>query len=127
MLTQTEVKTMGISNHDDYTLYISCSGFSLSIFMPEKTEVFCRILVGDTLFNIMVRYSLDCLMVLVCVYLLSTLVNVYWDFGLTNNLYLVPIFIVYILISAKQVRKYENIFKEGNFIANRFSVALLLH
>lgn len=75
----------------------------------KKTEVFCRILVGDTPFNIMVRYSLDCLAVLVCVYLLSALVNVYLDFGLTDNLYLVPIFIVYILFSARQVRKYENI------------------
>ena len=75
----------------------------------KKTEVFCRVLVGDTLFNIMVRYSLDCLMVLVCVYLLFALANVYFDFGLTNNLYLVLIFIVYILISARQVRKYENI------------------
>ena len=75
----------------------------------KKTEVFCRVLVGDTLFNIMVRYSLDCLMVLVCVYLLSALANVYLDFGFTNNLYLVLIFIVYILISAGQVWRYENI------------------
>ena len=75
----------------------------------KKAEVFCRILVGDTPFNIMVRYSLDCLTVLVCVYLLSALVNIYLDFGLTGNLYLVPIFIVYILFSARQVRKYENI------------------
>lgn len=75
----------------------------------KKTEVFCRILVGDTPFNIMVRYSLDCLTVLVCVYLLSVLASVYLNFSLTSNLHLVPIFIVYILISARQVRRYENI------------------
>lgn len=95
------------------TMIVILSTFLVVVFhyqfsCRKKTEVFCRILVGDTLFNIMVQYSLNCLMVLVYVYLLSTLVNVYWDFGLTNNLYLVPIFIVYILISTKQVQKYEN-------------------
>lgn len=73
----------------------------------RKTEVFCRILVGDTLFNITVRYSLNCLTVLGFVYLLFALANAYLSFGLTSNLYLVPIFIVYILISARQVRNYE--------------------
>lgn len=98
-----------ISNPDRNTLDISCSGFSLSVFMPEKTEVFCRILVGDIPFHIMVRYSLDCLTILGCVCLLSALVNAYLDFGWTNELYFVPIFIVNILISARQVRKHESI------------------
>lgn len=75
----------------------------------KKTEVFCRMLVGDTLFNIMVRYSLVCLIVLASIYLLSTMVNVYLGFSLTGNLYLALIFIGYILISARQVCKYENI------------------
>lgn len=73
----------------------------------KKTEVFCRILVGDTLFNITVRYSLNCLTVLGFVYLLFALANAYLSFDLTSNIYLVPIFIVYILLSARQVRKYE--------------------
>lgn len=96
------------------TMIVILSTFLVVVFhyqfsSRKKTEVFCKILVGDTSFNIMIRYSLDCLTVLVCVYLLSTLVNAYLDVGFTNNLYLVPIFIVYILISARQVRKYENI------------------
>lgn len=96
------------------TLIVILSTFLVVVFhyqfsCRKKTEVFCRILVGDTPFNILVRYSLDCLAVLVCVYLLSALVNVYLDFGLTDNLYLVLIFIVYILFSARQVRKYKNI------------------
>ena len=96
------------------TMIVILSTFLVVVFhyqfsCRKKSEVFCRMLVGGTLFNIIARYSLECLTVLVCVYLLSTLVNVYLDFGLTNNQYLVPIFIVYILISARQVRKYENI------------------
>lgn len=75
----------------------------------RKIEVFCRILVGDTLFNITVRYSLNCLTVLGFVYLLFALANAYLSFDLTSNLYLVPIFILYILISARQVRNYETL------------------
>lgn len=94
------------------TMIVMLSTFLVVVFhyqfsCRKKTEVFCRILVGDTLFNITVRYSLNCLTVLGFVYLLFALANAYLSFDLTNNLYLVPIFIVYILISARQVRNYE--------------------
>lgn len=94
------------------TIIVILSTFLVVVFHYQfscrrKTEVFCRILVGDTLFNITVRYSLNCLTVLGFVYLLFALANAYLSFDLTNNLYLVPIFIVYILISARQVRSYE--------------------
>lgn len=93
-------------------LIVILSTFPVVVFHYQfscrrKTEVFCRILVGDTLFNITVRYSLNCLTVLGFVYLLFALANAYLSFDLTSNLYLVPIFIVYILISARQVRNYE--------------------
>lgn len=94
------------------TMIVILSTFLVVVFHYQfscrrKTEVFCRILVGDTLFNITVRYSLNCLTVLGFVYLLLALANAYLSFDLTSNLYLVPIFIVYILISARQVRNYE--------------------
>ena len=94
------------------TVIIIFSTFLVVVFHHQflcrkKTEVFCRILVGDTLFNITVRYSLDCLMVLGFVYLVFAVANAYLGFDLTRNLYLVPIFIMYILISARRVRKYE--------------------
>lgn len=83
--------------------------FHYQMLYRKKTEVFCKILVGDTVFNITARYSLDCLTILVFVYLLSTLVSVYLNLSLTGNLFLALFFAVYILISARQVRKYENI------------------
>lgn len=94
------------------TMIVILSTFLVVVFHYQfscrrKTEVFCRILVGDTLFHITVRYSLNCLTVLGFVYLLFALANAYLSFDLTSNLYLVPIFIVYILISARQVRNYE--------------------
>lgn len=96
------------------TMVVMLSTFLVVVFhyqfsCRKKTEVFCRILVGDTLFSITVRYSLNCLTVLGFVYLLFALANAYLNFDLTSNLYLVPIFIVYILISARQVRKYETL------------------
>jgi len=82
--------------------------FHYQMLQRKKTEIFCRILVGDTVFSITIRYALDCLTILIFVYLLSALANVYLNFNLTGNLYLVLILIAYILISAGQVRKYEN-------------------
>lgn len=82
--------------------------FHYQMLYRKNAEIFCRILVGDTVFNITIRYILDCLTILFFIYLLSVLVNVYLDFNLIGNFYLVLIFITYILISARQVRKYEN-------------------
>ena len=83
--------------------------FHYQMLERKKTEIFCRILVGGTVFSITIRYVLDCLTVLIFVYLLSALVNLHFGFNLANNFYLVLIFVTYILISARRVRKYENI------------------
>ena len=82
--------------------------FHYQMLYRKNLEIFCRILVGDTVFNITIRYILDCLTILIFVYLLSAFINVHLNFNLTGNFYLVLIFITYILISARQVRKYEN-------------------
>jgi len=81
--------------------------FHYQMLHRKKTEIYCRILVGDILFNITIRYTLECLTILGLVYLLLIVINVYLNFNLTSNLYLVCIFVIYILISASQVGKYE--------------------
>ena len=83
--------------------------FHYQMLERKKAEIFCRILVGGTVFCITIRYVLDCLTVLIFVYLLSALVNLHFGFNLADNFYLVLIFVTYILISARRVRKYENI------------------
>lgn len=82
--------------------------FHYQMLHRKRTEIFCRILVGDTVFHITIRYALDCIMILIFAYLLSAFANVYLNFSLSSNLYLVLIFVAYILISARKVRKYEN-------------------
>ena len=104
-----------LKNFIDYQpLIVSLFTFIVIVFHYQmlerkKTEIFCRILVGGTVFSITIRYVLDCLTVLIFVYLLSALVNLHFGFNLADNFYLVPIFVTYILISARRVRKYENI------------------
>ena len=83
--------------------------FHYQILERKKAEIFCRILVGSTVFGITVRYVLDCLTVLIFVYLLSALVNRHLGFNLAGNFYLVPILITYMLISARRIWKHENI------------------
>lgn len=83
--------------------------FHYQMLQRKKTEIYCRILVGDIISKITILYTLDCLMILGFVYLLSIVINIYLNFSLTSNLYLVCIFIIYILISTSQVGKYENV------------------
>ena len=104
-----------LKNFIDYQpLIVSLLTFIVIVFHYQmlerkKAEIFCRILVGGTRFSITIRYVLDCLAVLILVYLLSALVNLHFGFNLADNFYLVLIFVAYILISARWVRKYENI------------------
>ena len=104
-----------LKNFIDYQpLIVSLFTFIVIVFHYQmlerkKAEIFCRILVGGTVFSITIRYVLDCLTVLIFVYLLSALVNLHFGFNLADNFYLVLIFVTYILVSARRVRKYENI------------------
>lgn len=82
--------------------------FHYQMLHRKKTEIFCKILVGDTIFSVAIRYAINCLMILIFVCLLSSLANIYLNLNLTSNFYLTLIFIIYILISAREVRKYEN-------------------
>lgn len=78
--------------------------FHYQMLHRKNTEIFCRILVGDTAFHIKICYMLDCIAILVFACFLSTLETVCLNVNLTGNFYLAIIFIIYILISARQVR-----------------------
>lgn len=79
--------------------------FHYQFLNRKKTEISCRILVGDTMVNVVIRYILNSLTILVFSFLLSLLLNFYLELNVTSNLYLVFIFIIYILISAAKVEK----------------------
>lgn len=79
--------------------------FHYQFLNRRKIEIFCRILVGDTMANIIIRYILHSLAILMFSFLLSLSLNFYLKLNVTSNLYLVFIFIIYILISAGLVKK----------------------
>lgn len=82
--------------------------FHYQMLQRKKEEIFCKILVGDTISNIITKYILDCLYILITIFLLSTIVSAYFNYNLINNIYLFLTFIIYIFISTIGVKKYEN-------------------
>lgn len=82
--------------------------FHYQMLHRKKTEIKCRVLVGDTILNISILYIIDCFVILGFVFLLSLIVNVFLNINLASNLYLALIFVIYILISGIRVLKYEN-------------------
>lgn len=72
--------------------------FHYQMLQRKKVEIFCRMLVGGTVFHITARYVRDSLTILIPVYLLSVLANAYLDFNFFSNFYLVLILITYILM-----------------------------
>ncbi|MDG5471279.1 hypothetical protein P6709_05930 [Jeotgalibacillus sp. ET6] len=79
--------------------------FHYQFLNRKKTEISCRILVGDTMANIIIRYVLNSLAIVGFSFLLSLLLNLYLELNAASNLYLVFIFILYIVMSAGQVKK----------------------
>jgi len=83
--------------------------FHYQMLHRKNTEIFCRILVGGTVFHITIRYVLDCIAILIFSCFPLTLASVYLNVSLTSNFSLVLIFVIYILIGARWVwKKYEN-------------------
>lgn len=104
-----------VQNFIDYQLLIILL-FTVIVFVfhyqmlhRKKEEIFCKILVGDNKFNITIRYIMDCLAILIFVFLLSTIVSIYFKLKPTNSIYLFSVFILYIIISARKVKKYESL------------------
>jgi hypothetical protein len=79
--------------------------FHYQLLNRRKTEIYCRILVGDSMVNIVIRYIWNSLAILVLSFLLSLSLNFYLELNVASNLYLVFIFIIYILIFAGQVKR----------------------
>lgn len=82
--------------------------FHYQMLHEKRVEVYCRILVGDTILSITIRYILECLVILGIAFILSIIINICLRINLTSNIYLACIFVIYILISAGKVWKFEN-------------------
>lgn len=79
--------------------------FHYQFLDQKKTEIYCRILVGDTKVNLTIRYIVNNLSILLLISILSFLVNFFLNINLTTNFYLFFIFVVYIIFFAGWVNK----------------------
>lgn len=96
--------------YDHQVLFIFLLTFIVVIFHyqmihTKKVEVYCRILVGDTVRSATIRYIFDCLAILGIAFIISAIMSIVLHVSLTNNIYLSCIFGVYILISSRMVGK----------------------
>lgn len=82
--------------------------FHYQILGRKKKEIYCRYLVGDTLSKLTIRYIFECLTILIIAFLIALFIKQSCNLNLYNDFYLVVIFVLYILISASRVKKYEN-------------------
>ncbi len=107
-----EIFLMQLYNYQKYIilfLSIIVVIFHYQVLRKKKVEVYCRFIVGDTVQAIITRYVLECLMMLGIVFFLSLIVNIILNIHLENSIYLFCIFVIYILISSREVRKFENL------------------
>ncbi|SDY01381.1 hypothetical protein [Lachnobacterium bovis] len=75
----------------------------------KKKEIYCRILVGDTLQDIKKRYILENVTILLLNYLLFNVISIYLDIDVFKNSYLFFCFLMYILVSTSGMKNYESI------------------
>ena len=75
----------------------------------KKKEIYCRILVGDTLQDIKKRYILENVTILLLNYLLFNVVSIYLDIDVFKNSYLFFCLLMYILVSTSGMKNYESI------------------
>lgn len=104
-----------LSQFYDYQVYIMFAVsfivvmFHYKISNIKKDEIYCRYVVGDSLRSISIRYGLDCLLVLLCAYIISAFIISILKLSKMNNIYLSCCLCFYILISSLKVgKKYEN-------------------
>lgn len=111
----SHILMMFIKEFTDYKVQISLlftiivAIFHYQLRNRKKMEIYCRILVGDILSKIIIRYICECLVILVSAYFISIIIKLYFSLDLYGGTYLVGTFIMYILFSAIKVVGYENL------------------
>ena len=74
--------------------------FHYQLLVRSRTEIRCRVLVGDRLSLIRLRYIIECLTLLSACCVLSIALHLLLGFEIADNLYLLAALSAYILASA---------------------------
>lgn len=83
--------------------------FHYQMVNRKRVEVYCRILVGDTLTRIRLRYIFECLFILFSIYTIFEYTVKAFQINIGKTSHLITIFILYIAISSYFVRDHESI------------------
>lgn len=100
--------------YDYQVLIVLLLSFTVVIFhyqmvSRKKVEIHCRIVVGDTIRAIVFRYLVESSIILGIAFIASLIISEIVGISEANNIFLSCIFVVYILISSGQVKRFENI------------------
>lgn len=87
------------------TLSTTALLFHYRLLVTARVEVDCRVLVGDTLRSIKVRYFIEFFSILTLCFILSTIFSLAFRFSLLENIYLFISLSVYIILSSYLLRK----------------------
>lgn len=83
--------------------------FHYRMIVGMKAEIYCRIVIGDTLEAILKRNMVENVLLLTIAFSIISFLGIIFNLQSIDCLYLVFVFITYILISERMLRKYENI------------------
>jgi hypothetical protein len=79
--------------------------FHYKMVNQKKTEVFCRILTGDTTNSIIFRYILECLFLLSICFLISIFICLINSYIIKTYLFLYCLLVILIFVSAVGLKK----------------------
>lgn len=83
--------------------------YHYQFLLRKKKEIYCRILVGDTLQDIKKRYILENVTILLINYILFNAISINLGMEVLESLYLFLCLLIYILVSTSGMKNYESI------------------
>lgn len=83
---------------------LAVAGFHYKLISKAKSEIKCRILVGDRVFMLKMRYVFMSLFMMTFPLFFSCIISITLGYSYSNILYLAPVLIFYPIIGALMVR-----------------------
>ena len=79
--------------------------FNYQFINKKKSEIYCRVIVGDTIKKIRKKYILDSIIILTLSFMVSLFISLYLNISITSNIYIYLIFVMYTIIVSIKVKK----------------------
>lgn len=83
--------------------------FHYQMLQNKKMEIYCKIVAGDTMHSLVIRYVFENFVILGIAFVIAIIVNIILGIKLVNSLYLFFVLTIYILISSRMVKNVESV------------------